>query len=156
MDILTFELDGQRYAFPADKIVQVVQMVAVSPLPGAPPVVEGVVNVRGKVVPVFDLRSRFGLPPRTIHPSQHLIILSGSPRLAAVRVDAAEDFISLPDAQITPAAPLSEAGIAASATRHVAGIAATEDGTTVIYDLSAFLSLSESSTLDAALAATGG
>ena len=156
MDILTFELDGQRYAFPADKIIQVVQMVAISPLPGAPPVVEGVVNVRGNVVPVFDLRGRFGLPPRPIDPAQHLIILSGSPRLAAVRVDAAEDFISVPDEEITPPAPLTESGIASSATRHVAGIAATDDGTTVIYDLSAFLSLAESSTLDAALASTGG
>jgi len=156
VDILTFGLDGQRYAFPADKIVQVVQMVAISPLPGAPPVVEGVVNVRGKVVPVFDLRGRFGLPPRPIDPGQHLIILSGSPRHAAVRVDAAEDFISIPDGQVSPAAPLSEAGIAPSATRHVAGIAATEDGTTVIFDLAAFLSLSESSALDAAMASTGG
>lgn len=156
MDILTFELDGQRYAFPADKIIQVVQMVAVSPLPGAPPVVEGVVNVRGKVVPVFDLRGRFGLPARPVDPGQHLIILSASPRIAAVRVDSAEDFISVPDAEVTPAAPLAEAGIASSATRHVAGIAATEDGTTVIYDLAAFLSLPESSTLDAALASSGG
>lgn len=156
MDILTFELDGQRYAFPAGRIVQVVQMVAISPLPGAPPVVEGVVNVRGKIVPVFDLRGRFGLPPRPADPGQHLIILSGSPRLAAVRVDSAEDFVSIPDAEVTPAAPLSEAGIASSGTRHVAGIAATEEGTTVIYDLAAFLSLAESSTLDAALASTGG
>ena len=156
MDILTFELDGQRYAFPTDRVVQVVRMVAVSPLPGAPPVVEGVVNVRGKVVPVFDLRGRLGLPARPIDPGQHLVILNGSPRLAAVRVDAVEDFISLPDAQVTPGAPLSEAGIASSATRHLAGIAATEDGTMVIFDLAAFLSLSESSSLDAALAPAGG
>ena len=156
MDILTFELDGQRYAFPADRIVEVVQMVAIFPLPGAPRVVEGVVNVRGKVVPVFDLRGRFGLPPRPIDPGQHLIILSGSPRDAAVRVDAAEDFLSVPDAQISSSGPLAEAGIGSAGTRHVAGIAATEDGTTVIYDLSTFLSLSESGSLDEALASTGG
>ena len=156
MDILTFELDGQRYAFPADKVIQVVQMVAISPLPGAPPVVEGVVNVRGKIVPVFDLRGRFGLPPRPIDPGQHLIVLSGSPRQAAVRVDSAEDFVSIPDAAVTPAAPLAEAGIPSAGTRHVAGIAATEEGTTVIYDLAAFLSFAESSALDAALASTGG
>lgn len=156
MDILTFELDGQRYAFPADRIAQVVQMVAISPLPGAPDVVEGVVNVRGTVVPVFDLRGRFGLPPSPIDPSQHLVILEGSPRKAAVRVDAADDFLSIPDAAITSAGPLTETGIAASGTRHIAGIAATPDGTTIIYDLAAFLSLSESAALDQALTATGG
>lgn len=80
-------------------------MVAISPLPGAPPVVEGVVNVRGKVVPVFDLRGRFGLPPPPADPGQHLIILSGSPRTAAVRVDAAEDFLSMPDSERTSPRP---------------------------------------------------
>lgn len=156
MDILTFELDSQRYAFPAERVVQVVQMVAISPLPGAPAIVEGVVNVRGTVVPVFDLRARLRLPARDVTAGQHLIILAGSPRQAAVRVDAADEFLSIPDADIAAAAELGDRGIGADGTRHVAGIAATPDGTTVIYDLAAFLSPAEAGTLDDALASTGG
>ena len=156
MDILTFDLDTQRYAFPAERVVQVVQMVAISPLPGAPDIVEGIVNVRGTVVPVFDLRARMGLPARAIDPGQHLVILTGEGRPAAVRVDAAEDFISIPNADIAGSGALADAGIGAAGTRHVAGIAATADGTMVIYDLAAFLSNTESTTLDQALAATGG
>ena len=155
MDILTFQLDRRSYAFPADRVVQVVQMVAISPLPGAPPVVEGVVNVRGTVVPVFDLRRRFGLPPRPIDPSQHLVILAAGPRMAAVRVDSAEEFHAIPDSDITRSDVLADSGISSSGSRHVAGIAVTPDGTTIIYDLAAFLSLTESGTLDDALATTG-
>src|SRR5687767_15718888 len=116
-------------------------MVAISLLPGAPEIVEGVVNVRGTIVPVFDLRGRFALPPRPIEPGQHLVILGTGSRTVAVRVDAAEDFISIPDSEITGASTLAASALGAESTRHVAGVAATADGTTIIYDLSAFLSL---------------
>jgi purine-binding chemotaxis protein CheW len=155
VDILTFQLDRHAYAFPAHRVVQVVQMVAISPLPGAPPVIEGVVNVRGMVVPVFDLRQRLGLPPQPIDPSQHLVILAAGPRTAAVRVDSAEEFQSIPDSDITRSSTLADSGISSAGSRHVAGIAVTPDGTTIIYDLVAFLSLSESGTLDEVMATSG-
>ena len=154
MDILTFELDSRLHAFRADDVVQIVQMVEVSPLPGAPPVIEGVVNVRGTIVPVFDLRARLGLPARAIDPAQHLVILASGARSSAVRVDAADDFVSIPDSDI--AASLADSGVNGAGSRHVAGIAATSDGTTVIYDLAAFLSQSETDALDDALATANG
>jgi hypothetical protein len=66
-----------------------------------------------------------------------------------VRVDVAEDFVSIPDADI--AVSLADSGLGEAGSRHAAGIAATPDGTTIIYDLAAFLSQSESETLDHAL-----
>lgn len=129
-------------------------MVEISPLPGAPPVIEGIVNVRGSIVPVFDLRARLGVPARLIDPTQHLVILASGPRSSAVRVDIAEDFVSIPDADI--AVSLADSGVGRASSRHVAGIAATPDGTTIIYDLAAFLSQSESETLDDALSKASG
>ncbi len=154
MDILTFELDNRLHAFRADDVVQIVQMVEISPLPGAPAVIEGIVNVRGTIVPVFDLRARLGLPARAIDPAQHLVILASGARSSAVRVDAADDFVSIPDSGI--AASLADSGVKGAGSRHIAGVAATPDGTTVIYDLAAFLSRSETDTLDAALATANG
>jgi purine-binding chemotaxis protein CheW len=154
MDILTFELDSRRHGFRADHVVQVVQMVEISPLPGAPAVIEGIVNVRGTIVPVFDLRARLGLPARAIDPAQHLVILSTGARSSAVRVDAAEDVVTIPDADV--AVSLEDSGIGGTGSPHVAGIAVTADGTTIIYDLAAFLSQSEAERLDDALATTNG
>ncbi len=129
-------------------------MVEISPLPGAPAVIEGVVNVRGTVVPVFDLRARLGLPPRAIDPTQHLVILSTGARSSAVRVDVAEDLVSIPDSDI--AFSLADSGIHDAGSRHVAGIAGTPDGTTIIYDLAAFLSQSETESLDHSLKTASG
>jgi len=154
VDILTFELDERRHAFRADHVMQVVQMVEISPLPGAPAVIEGIVNVRGTIVPVFDLRARLGLPPRAIDPGQHLVILASGARSSAVRVDMADDFVSIPDADI--AISLTDSGVRGASSRHVAGIAATPDGTTIIYDLAAFLSASETESLDHALETASG
>lgn len=154
MDILTFELDERRHAFRGDHVVQVVQMVEISPLPGAPAVIEGIVNVRGTIVPVFDLRARLGLPARAIDPAQHLVILTTGARSSTVRVDMADDFVSIPDADI--AVSLTDSGIPGAGSRHVSGIAATPDGTTIIYDLAAFLSKSETESLDHALATANG
>jgi purine-binding chemotaxis protein CheW len=154
VDILTFELDNRLHAFRADDVVQIVQMVEISPLPGAPPVIEGIVNVRGTIVPVFDLRARLGLPARAIDSAQHLVILASGPRSSAVRVDAADDFVSIPDSDIAPS--LADSGVKGAGSRHLAGVAATPDGTTVIYDLAAFLSQSETEALESALATVNG
>jgi purine-binding chemotaxis protein CheW len=156
MDILTFELDSNRYAFPAGQVVRVVQTVAISPLPGAPAIVEGVVNIRGAIAPVFDLRARLGLPPRQNDPSQTLVILRSGERQAAVRVDTTEELVSVPDDEISRLDGLADPGQRIFGTRHVAGIAATPDGTTVIFDLAAFLSPVEAGDLDAALAQSSG
>ncbi|MEO7823375.1 MAG: chemotaxis protein CheW [Gemmatimonadaceae bacterium] len=154
MDVLTFELDSRLHAFRAGDVVQVVQMVEISPLPGAPAVIEGIVNVRGTIVPVFDLRARLGLPTREIDPGQHLVILATGARSTAVRVDAADDFVSIPDGDI--AVSLEDSGVGGARPRHVAGVAATADGTTIIYDLAAFLSQSETEKLDDALTTASG
>jgi len=154
LDVLTFELDDRLHAFRAGDVIQVVQMVEISPLPGAPAVIEGIVNVRGTIVPVFDLRARLGLPAREIDPAQHLVILATGARPSAVRVDAADDFVSISDDDI--AVSLEDAGIGGARPRHVSGVAATADGTTVIYDLAAFLSQSESEKLDDALTTASG
>ena len=151
MDILLFELDGQRYGLPADRVREVVRMVAIAPLPRAPEIVEGVVNVRGEIVPVYDLRARFALPARAPDPAQHLIVLTAGARSIAVRVDVAESLESVPDAEMVPSSVLATAAGGARTARHLAGVAPTADGALVIYDLDDFLSTEESAALEGAL-----
>jgi chemotaxis signal transduction protein len=60
--LVVFTLDEQRYALHLDAVKRIVRAVEVTPLPKAPQIVLGVVNVQGKVIPVMNLRSRFSLP----------------------------------------------------------------------------------------------
>lgn len=156
MDILLFELEGQRYGLPAERVREVVRMVAIAPLPRAPRAIEGVVNVRGEIVPVYDLRARFELPARAPDPAEHLIVLTAGAGPVAIRVDVAESLESVADADVTSSSALAGSVGGVRSARHVRGVAATTDGVLVIYDLDEFLTSEESTVLDAALTLASG
>ena len=147
MQLLTVRIADGRFAFRAADVREIVRAVAIAPLPAAGAIVEGAINVRGQVIPVLDLRARFGLPPEPLAIDHHLVIATSDQRDVAFRVDEAEDLIDVADTDI--AAP----GALTPAARHVAGVAALPDGAVVIADLSTFLSRWEAEALDLALAA---
>lgn len=144
--LLVFTLDRERFALRAEDVVRLVRAVAVAALPQAPPIVEGVINVAGTIVPVLDVRRRFRLPSTPLHPDQHFIIARAGPRTVALRVDRATDVIPVESGSIETAARSTPG------TSYVAGIAKLADGLLVIHDLEAFLALDEAKRLDAAVA----
>ncbi|HEU4748379.1 MAG TPA: chemotaxis protein CheW [Gemmatimonadaceae bacterium] len=146
MDILVFAVDTHRYALPARDVDQVVRAVTITPLPGAPLVVEGVIDVHGTLVPVLDLRRRFGLPAQAPALSDLLIIASAPSRRVALRVGDSASIL-----KIDPAS-LDRSGESLTQSPWVAGLAKLSDGIVVIHDLALFLSESESESLAKALA----
>src|ERR1051325_3715596 len=144
--LLTFEVAAKRLALSSECVHEVVRAVAIAALPKAPPVVEGVINLRGTLVPVLDLRQRFTLPSAQLAPEQHLIIAQAGTRLVALRVDRALHLVVVDVDAIESAARI------APGTEYVAGIAKLADGLLVIHDLERFLSLDEGARVDAALA----
>jgi purine-binding chemotaxis protein CheW len=145
MDVLLFDLDGVRYALPASDVSEVAPAVTMVPLPQAPPIVEGIINVHGRVVPVLDVRARFRLPPRPLSCTDHLIIARVGPRLVAVRADRALDLVHVDEMQI------EEARHIAPGADHVSGVAKLPDGLVLIHDLRTFLQEAEALALDEAL-----
>jgi purine-binding chemotaxis protein CheW len=145
MDILVFAVEFDRYALRASDVEQVVRSVAITELPGAPLVVEGVVDLHGTIVPVLDLRRRFGLPQRPVSLSDLLIVVSTGSRRIALRTDGGASI-----RKIDPAA-LGRAGDSLAQSRYVAGLAKLPDGIIIIHDLANFLSEAESDSLTKAL-----
>ena len=124
---------------------ELVRAVAITPLPNAPALIEGVVNVRGRILPVLDVRARFRLPARPLDPSDHFIVASAGARGVILRVDRATHLAMVGEA----AAPTS-----APAAVYEAGIATLDDGMVLVHDVAAFLSEAESEGLDAAMGAS--
>jgi purine-binding chemotaxis protein CheW len=145
MLLLTFHLGSNRFAVPADAIREVVRAVAITPLPAAPGVVEGAVDVRGEIVPVLDLRERMGIPAKTPAADEHLIIAAAGNRRIAFRVDQADDLIEIASESV------SATGAVSPTLRHTAGVVAHADGTIIIPDLAGFLSAWETDALEHAL-----
>jgi purine-binding chemotaxis protein CheW len=142
---LLFTLDDRRFALPVAQVREAVPAVAVTPLAGAPGVVEGVIDVHGTIAPVLDLRARFGLPAKAVSADEHLVLAHAGPRLVALRVDRATDVATLDDAAVAARAD-------DPALRHLAGVASLADGLVLVADLEAFLTQGEGAALAAALA----
>src|SRR5436189_5306070 len=75
-EILIFEIGGRRYGLPASDIRELVRAVAIRRLPLDSAFIEGVIDLRGAIVPVLDLRARLRLPSKAVEPSDHLIIIA--------------------------------------------------------------------------------
>ena len=123
-ELLLFEVGGRRLSLPIVAVREVLRIVTIVPLPGAGAGVEGVINCRGTVVPVLDLRAWLGLPPVPAEPDHHLVIAEGEGRLVGLRVDRALELMGRGDA----------ADALGGERDGVAGLAKRPDGLVVILD----------------------
>jgi purine-binding chemotaxis protein CheW len=145
VEILVFQLDGQRFGLLVEVVREVLRAIALVPLPRAPAIVEGVINLRGRIVPVLDLRRRFRLPPRPLHPTDHLIVASADERQVVLRVDKATDLVRV------PLAHLEEARGVVPGVEYVSWVARLPDDLVLLHDLRTLLSRAEAEGIAAAL-----
>jgi purine-binding chemotaxis protein CheW len=146
---VVFTIDERRYALKLETVERIVRVVDIDPLPKAPGIVLGVVNVRGTIMPVVNVRKRFNVPERELELSDELILARAGPRALALVVDAVIGVVELSESEATPAAAILP-GLA-----YVEGVARLEGGLTFIHDLNTFLSLEEARALEAAMPLQG-
>jgi purine-binding chemotaxis protein CheW len=92
---VVFNLSGGEYALPFDSVLQMESYAGATLVPGAPDYVDGIVAVRGTVVPVMDLRTRFGLPRAELTLDTRIIVTECERRIVALRVDTAREVLKL-------------------------------------------------------------
>ncbi len=146
MDALVFRLDDHRYGLPLEDVVEVLPAVALTPLPKAPAIVEGVIDLRGRVVPVLDIRARFRLPARPMDVADHLVVARAGARTVAIRADEALELVRIEAHDVQPIEPVVPGA------EYVAGVARTSDGLVLLHDLKGFLTQAESEQVNQALA----
>ena len=145
MDVLVFDVGGVRYALPALQVKEVVRAVTIVPLPKGPAIVEGLINVRGDLVPVLDIRSRFRLAPKPLAHTDHLIVASAGPRVVAIRADRADNLLHVEtETVVDPKMAVRDA-------QYITGVAKLHDGLVLIHDLAAFLDEAETAGLEDAM-----
>lgn len=144
--VVLFEVAGQRFAAFMSEVVEVLRAATIIRVPKAPPIIEGIINRRGAVTPVLDIRARFGFPQRALEPTDQLVIVRAGERIAALRVDRTIDLITIDRSEIQDTKDVLPT------VSYIAGVAKLRDGLVLIYDLEAFLTQAEAEELDRALA----
>ncbi len=150
--LVVFDVDGRRFGLGVSSVQRVLRAVALTPLPGAPDVVLGLVNVRGAVVPVFNVRRRLGIPEREIRPSDHLLVVQAGPRTVALLVDAVRHAVAWEGTGAVAANTLLPGLEHAASGQGIEGVVKLDGGIVYIYDVAKFLSMEEAASLDSALA----
>ena len=100
---VSFELAGQRYALPILDVQEVLNIAMIEPVPGAPEGVLGVLNLRGSIVTVLDLRHRLGLPPQPDGGS--ILVATCRNETIGLRIDRVADVLTIVAGTIQPPPP---------------------------------------------------
>lgn len=150
LEILLLEVDGQRFALSLSHVREILRAVSVLSLPGAPEVIDGLIDLRGEAVPLLNLRHRFGLPRRDVHPTEHFVVARAGERTMALRADRAVGVAEV------AAGDVESSRQSAPRIQHVSGVVHLPDGMALIHDPARFLAASEQASLDAALDAVYG
>jgi purine-binding chemotaxis protein CheW len=95
---ITFQVGNARYALPASQVLHIESYEIATHVPGAPAYVAGLVQVRGRLVPVVDLRARFGLPPVAHALDHRVVVVQIGTRVAGLLVDSAREVVQIDEA----------------------------------------------------------
>jgi purine-binding chemotaxis protein CheW len=135
--LVVFRLADRAYALSVENVGKILPMVALTPVPEGPTWLEGVLNLRGQVVPVVDLRARFGLSRRPVSLDTPLVIAEAGDRTAGLIVDTVDEVLRLPRGSLSPPGELVQpSGL-------VGSVAAIGDRVILVLDPELLLASSE-------------
>lgn len=100
IQVVSFRIGTEEYAIEIQKVKEIILLEGVTQVPQVPDYIEGVLNLRGLVIPIFDLRKRFGLPNITRTEHSRIVVTRLEGRLAGIIVDAVSQVMKLPHASI--------------------------------------------------------
>jgi purine-binding chemotaxis protein CheW len=135
-DLLLFGLAEERYAVPLTRVREIVGLPPITRLPNAPEALRGVINLRGHVVPVVDLRQQFGLQSIPYHKFTVVIVVEAIGAAIGLIVDSVIDVLSLQSEQIEP--PPANITLKAKLD-FVSGLARHSEGSLVLLDVDRML-----------------
>lgn len=142
---IVFNIEDKGFALPLESVERVVRAVEVTVLPEVPAIVRGIINYKGTVLPVIDIRSRFHLPEVEIHLNHQFIITRSARGPIALLVDTVTGNIEKSTADIIPPSTLIDS------VEFIKSILKLDDGVMLIPDIDNILTPKESSALTEAL-----
>jgi len=110
--IVGFRVGRETYGVPITSLHEIVRVPEITAVPDAPEYMEGVINLRGKIVSVIDLRKRFGQPTSAFNRQNRILVVEHKGRLSGMIVDGASEVLKIPQSDIEPApAVIEESGL---------------------------------------------
>jgi len=147
-EFLTYTLGAEEYAIDILKVQEIRGYEAPTTIANAPPFLKGVINLRGTIVPIVDLRIKFGVGSAEYTPFTVVIILNLGTRVVGMVVDSVSDVTMLRQDSIRPAPEFS----ASVDTRYIKGLCTLDERMLIVVDIERLMLSSEMALVDESLA----
>jgi purine-binding chemotaxis protein CheW len=141
--IVAFSLGSEIYGVDISQVREIIPIQKIVPVPRAPEFVEGIINLRGKVIPVLDLRKHFGFEKKERDEDQKIVLAESHSESIGVIVDSVSSVLRIPEDSIEPPASV----ITGDGVEYIAGIAKMNSSLIVLLDLTKIISDAESRSL---------
>lgn len=129
--LVVFELAGESYGVEISRVQEIDRMQTITVVPQAPSFVEGVINLRGRITPVVDLRTRFGLPKVEPTPLTRIVVVKAGEEWVGLVVDAVSEVLRIPVEAIEPPSAM----VTTAESTYLRGIAKLESRLIILLDL---------------------
>lgn len=135
VEFVSFFAGGQSFSINITHVREIRRWSPVTPLPNAPLEVLGVMNLRGSVIPIYDLAARFGLPPTQESPRNVIVVAMHGSQTVGLLVEAVSEILSVPRDRIQDTPDIRSE----NARQSITGVITIEDGMTRVIDLGAVI-----------------
>ncbi len=142
--VVVFDVATEAYAVNIAHVHEIIRLQQITVIPGAPSYVEGVINLRGKVIPVLDLRKRFHLSTAELTRASRIVVVEIASQTIGLIVDGVSEVLRIAPDLIEPPSPL----VSGVDSRSLRGIAKLEGRLIVLLDLDQVLSAAEQQQLE--------
>lgn len=131
LQLVTFVVGSEEFAVPILSVQEINRMMQITRVPQSPPFVEGVINLRGKIIPVVDLRKRFGIGVEGDNADNRIIVVEVGGRVIGFTVDRVNEVLRIPASIVEPP-PAMVCGIDSE---YVQGVGKLEDRLLILLEL---------------------
>jgi purine-binding chemotaxis protein CheW len=138
--LVIFQMGAELYGVDISRVHEIIRLQAITRVPRAPSFVEGVINLRGKVIPVVDLRRRFGLPMADHTRASRIVVVEVGDQVVGIIVDGVSEVLRVNTATIEPPSPV----VAGIDSEYLQGIAKLPERLVILLDLERAIDVSQS------------
>jgi purine-binding chemotaxis protein CheW len=131
LQLVSFKIGDEEFGVDILKVQEINRMLDVTQVPNAPPYVDGVINLRGKVIPIMDLRSRFGMARRERDKNSRIVVVELNGKIVGFVVDSVNEVLRIPKS-VTEPPPSLVAGIN---TEYITAVGKLDDRLLILLDL---------------------
>ena len=131
MQVVSFRLAQEEYAIEIIRVQEIILIGEVTSLPQTPPYIKGVINLRSTVIPIVDLRLRFGLPEERVSDETRIMVVNVAGKTIGLIVDAVSEVLRIAQEQISPPPPT----VAGLEQNYLVGLAKLDERLLILLDI---------------------